>query len=343
MSFYCFAMTKGDTIDRKEGLAPLVGKNPVFLILGSLPSDISIAKQEYYANPTNLFWIVFAGVFDCPIPNSYEEKIVFLNQHHVALWDSLHSAARKGSLDSAIKQGVPNDIAGFIRRYPTVKVIVLNGCRAKKEFRKVIRASGNVFKGIDILPLPSTSSMIRSRGYTPESLTQEWKQIITAYEKVRLHDNRLSAPVWSSGNGKEPQEIGERGLGASVGMSFVQQPIWSGRVNRIPQKGDCMRTKGNSLYLDLWEKNLPVILKLIDNGSGDCQLSAKEFEKCGNRKSFSFRLEISNGNVPVKAGSAVARDLKTALDSSPSFKSKAVGKQIAIRLDSQFVLHVAIA
>ena len=104
-----------------------------------------------------------------------------------------------------------------------------------------------------------------------------------------------------------------------------------------------MNTKGNSLYLDLWEKNLPVILKLIGNGGGDCQLSAKEFEECGNRKNFSFRLDISNGSVPVKAGSAVARDLKTALDSSSSFKSKAVGKQIVIRLDSQFVLHVTVA
>ena len=336
-------MAQDNTIDRKKGLAPLVGQNPVFLILGSLPSDMSIAKQEYYANPTNLFWTVLAGVFDCPIPKSYEEKIDFLNQHHVALWDSLHSADRKGSLDSAIKQGVPNDIAGFIRKYPTVKVIVLNGGRAEKDFRKIIKASGNVFKGIVILPLPSTSSMIRSRGYTPESLTIEWKQILTAYEKVRLHDDRLSAPVWSRGNGKEPQETGERGLGISVSVPFVQQPIRSGRVNRIPQKGDCMNTKGNSLYLDLWEKNLPVILKLIGNGGGDCQLSSKEFEECGNRKNFSFRLDISNGNIPVKAGSAVARDLKTALDSCPSFKSKAVGKQITIRLDSQFVIHVAIA
>ena len=85
-------MAQDNTIDRKKGLAPLVGQNPLFLILGSLPSDISIAKQEYYANPTNLFWTVLARVFDSPIPNSYEEKIVFLNQHHVALWDSLHSA-----------------------------------------------------------------------------------------------------------------------------------------------------------------------------------------------------------------------------------------------------------
>ena len=50
--------------NRKIGLPGLTGGNPKILILGSLPSDQSIARQEYYGNPRNLFWKVMAGVFD---------------------------------------------------------------------------------------------------------------------------------------------------------------------------------------------------------------------------------------------------------------------------------------
>jgi hypothetical protein len=38
------------------GLPPVVDENTEILILGTLPSDKSIAAGEYYANPGNDFW-----------------------------------------------------------------------------------------------------------------------------------------------------------------------------------------------------------------------------------------------------------------------------------------------
>lgn len=63
----------------KKGLMPLICSEPRILILGSLPSDMSIASQEYYGNPRNLFWRVIAGItgesVPVPIPEySYDRK-----------------------------------------------------------------------------------------------------------------------------------------------------------------------------------------------------------------------------------------------------------------------------
>jgi hypoxanthine-DNA glycosylase len=41
---------------RKSGLPPAVDENTELLILGTLPSDMSLAEGQYYANPGNDFW-----------------------------------------------------------------------------------------------------------------------------------------------------------------------------------------------------------------------------------------------------------------------------------------------
>lgn len=43
------------TTNYKQGLEPLVCNEPKILILGSLPGDISIESQEYYAKITRTF------------------------------------------------------------------------------------------------------------------------------------------------------------------------------------------------------------------------------------------------------------------------------------------------
>lgn len=54
-------------------------------------------------------------------------------------------------------------------------------------------------------------------------------------------------------------------------------------------------------------------------------------------------LDIANGIVPRKKGSAVARDLKKVLDESPDFKRLAnENKYITIRLNSDFELIVQV-
>ena len=47
-------------IHRIVGLPPVITKDSKVLILGSMPSVLSLESQEYYGNPRNHFWkIIF--------------------------------------------------------------------------------------------------------------------------------------------------------------------------------------------------------------------------------------------------------------------------------------------
>jgi len=39
---------------RKSGLPPVVDEDTEILVLGTLPSDMSLAAGQYYANPANM-------------------------------------------------------------------------------------------------------------------------------------------------------------------------------------------------------------------------------------------------------------------------------------------------
>ncbi|MBR3303418.1 MAG: DNA-deoxyinosine glycosylase [Bacteroidales bacterium] len=168
--------------ERKLGLAPLVGDNPRVLVLGSLPGDESIRRQEYYGHPKNLFWRVLAAVFDDSVPYSYSDKKAFLAKHHVALWDVLSSADRKGSLDSKIQGEERNDIAGFLAEHSSIKCIVLNGGKAAREFKKIQKVSPWVFRDIAICEFTSTSPLSVSAGWPFERIVAQWKQILVEYD-----------------------------------------------------------------------------------------------------------------------------------------------------------------
>lgn len=97
-------------------------------------------------------------------------------------------------------------------------------------------------------------------------------------------------------------------------------------------------------YYDIWTAELSFIIKAIHEGNGSKKLDESEFTAVGNRKAsgYGFRLDISNGDVPVKSGSAVARDLKRVLDESTEFKKLAQGKNIIINMGKDFNLNVKV-
>lgn len=99
---------------------------------------------------------------------------------------------------------------------------------------------------------------------------------------------------------------------------------------------------GQQLYVTIWNQYLRDISIFIRKGKGEMRLNEDLFRTYGNRKNYSFRLYIENGQVPIKKGSAVARDLKRVLDSDKDFKDAAKGKNILIRLDSNFCLFVEV-
>ena len=99
---------------------------------------------------------------------------------------------------------------------------------------------------------------------------------------------------------------------------------------------------GNNLYTDLWNKYRPVIVRMVKDGGGQYQLPKDDFVRNGNRDDYTFSLTIIDGEIPILSGSAVARDLKTVLDVSPSFRNFSEGKTVTIRLTSSFIVEVRV-
>lgn len=65
----------------------------------------------------------------------YTEAIDRLGDHGVAVWDVLQTCEREGSLDSNIKNPVPNDVRGFCDAHPTIRTICLaSGSTTAKMF-----------------------------------------------------------------------------------------------------------------------------------------------------------------------------------------------------------------
>src|ERR1035438_7814368 len=99
---------------KKSGFPPIIDQNTEILILGSLPSDMSILKDEYYANPKNQFWRIIFAIFNNNEPlYKYNEKVTLLLKNKIGLWDVLTEADRIGSLDSNIQREVLNDFSGL--------------------------------------------------------------------------------------------------------------------------------------------------------------------------------------------------------------------------------------
>ncbi len=165
----------------KSGLPPIVDDNTTILVLGSLPGDISIKKQEYYADPTNHFWHIIYALFGGLKPHEqYQDRIEFLRSIRVGLWDVLQTAERKGSTDAKIKSGQPNDVAGLLQQYPNIDCVLLNGTTAKSLYRrhsKHARLKGRYF--------PS-SSATRGQYVLPVlKRIERWReQIYGAYEST---------------------------------------------------------------------------------------------------------------------------------------------------------------
>lgn len=128
----------------KRGLGPVVDAKSGVLILGTLPGDESLRRQRYYSNPTNHFWALLADVFGVSPGVGYADRLDFLADHGIALWDVLQSAQRPGSSDRAIADPGPNDFAELFTTFPALRRVGFNGTRAESLWRTYVRVQTDV-------------------------------------------------------------------------------------------------------------------------------------------------------------------------------------------------------
>ena len=114
----------------KRSFPPVADARSRLLVLGTLPGEESLRRQEYYAHPRNLFWpIVFALFGETPTA-AYGEKLDFVLHRGIALWDVCGSAERDASADTTIRREVPNPIYRLIEECPGIRAIAFNGTAA---------------------------------------------------------------------------------------------------------------------------------------------------------------------------------------------------------------------
>lgn len=121
------------------GFEPVYSPDALLLICGSMPSVVSLEKEFYYGHPRNAFWRIISEVFNEAMPETVEEKKQLLLRHQIALWDTIASCERKGSLDSAIKNVEVNDFEQLFKQCPQIRAILFNGASAMQVYHRYVQ------------------------------------------------------------------------------------------------------------------------------------------------------------------------------------------------------------
>jgi hypoxanthine-DNA glycosylase len=138
----------------KSSFLPVVDARTRVLVLGSLPGEESLAQSQYYANPRNHFWRLIGAVTGADlVALPYEARLQALLEARVGLWDTIGSATRRGSLDTAIRGHRANDLADLAARLPELRAVGFNGGKSAS-------LGGPQLGGrpdLALIPLPSSS------------------------------------------------------------------------------------------------------------------------------------------------------------------------------------------
>lgn len=148
---------------------PIIGNTPQILILGTLPSQQSLAKLEYYGNNRNHFWRLIHDLHAQNLSVDYHDKVSFAKANKIALWDVCQHAVRRGSLDADIKEEIPNKIMDLLLEYPTINHIAFNGQKAEKLFDKHFKRQKNIAYSTLLSSSPANAM------YSYEEKLSQWK------------------------------------------------------------------------------------------------------------------------------------------------------------------------
>jgi hypoxanthine-DNA glycosylase len=164
-----------------DGFAPIVSGNASVLILGTMPSEASLLRQQYYGHPRNAFWPIMSVLFSSDPELCYQRRKEVLIENRVAVWDVLRSCSRVGSSDSNINLAtiVTNDFMDFFTEYKCIKRVFFNGRMAEKLYQKrILPTLNHRFSYLECQCLPSTS---------PAYASLKFEQKIEAWKVIKQH------------------------------------------------------------------------------------------------------------------------------------------------------------
>jgi hypoxanthine-DNA glycosylase len=146
-----------------HGFAPIIGPGARTLVLGNMPSVMSLAAQQYYGNPRNAFWRITGAIFGFAADVPYDDRAAALVANGVAVWDVLRSCRRVGSLDSAVEPDsmVPNDFGALFNTHRQVTRVLFNGAAAERNFNRLVQVAPDLH--YERLPSTSPAQTMRYR------------------------------------------------------------------------------------------------------------------------------------------------------------------------------------
>ena len=156
---------------------PIFDKNSKILILGSFPSVVSRKFGFYYANPQNRFWRVLAEILNAPLPGSMDEKINFLLDRRIAIYDAAISCEIKGSSDAKMTAVEPANLEPIFKT-ANITQVYANGGKAHEICEKYLKTQILNATGKEPIKLPSTSPA--NVNFSFERLVQEWTVVAEA-------------------------------------------------------------------------------------------------------------------------------------------------------------------
>jgi TDG/mug DNA glycosylase family protein len=142
-----------------QGFPPICSPHVHTLIVGSMPSRESLARQRYYAHPRNSFWRIMCELLEITATD-YADQASQVAENGIAVWDVLLTCIRHSSLDSDIDDNsiVSNDFKRFYEQHTGITRVFFNGAKAEMVYRKhVLPELAGHQAEIKLQRLPSTS------------------------------------------------------------------------------------------------------------------------------------------------------------------------------------------
>lgn len=160
-----------------QGLPPSIGRDARLVVLGSFPGAASLAAGAYYAHPRNQFWPLLGAIWGLDLAaRPYAERLAAIQARGLGLWDVYAACRRDGSLDRAIRDAVPNDLASLRRRAPRLEAVAHNGGESARSAQRVAAP------GLVVHRLPSTSPANAS--WTFERKLAAWRAVFAQHGLV---------------------------------------------------------------------------------------------------------------------------------------------------------------
>jgi hypoxanthine-DNA glycosylase len=166
-------LTATGVVPRSVGLPPVIDRHTRLIVLGSFPGVASLQAGQYYAHPRNQFWPILSALWGIDLRlHRYGERLAAIRERGLGLWDVYGACRRPGSLDSAIRDAEPNDLAHLLREAPGLRGVAHNGGESARS--AVVTRS----LGVPVFRLPSTSPANASWSF--ERKLDAWREVFAA-------------------------------------------------------------------------------------------------------------------------------------------------------------------